>query len=227
MTEHAQSAALFDLDKTLIDVSSASLWFRHEWRAGHLPLSYAARVPLWMIQYSLGIGSLDWIFTQAFALMKGQEHPIIERQVREWFEAEVRDHIRPGGLDAIARHRAAGDRLVVATGSSNYAADLAIEAYGLDEAICTRLELAEGRLTGRVDSAMGEYKCVRAEEWSAAGGIPLARCTFYTDSITDLPLLERVGHPVAVNPQNRLRRVAEARGWPIVDWRTAALRRSP
>ncbi len=210
--------ALFDFDKTVIDCSSSNLWFRHEMRAGRLPLSYAARIPLWIVQYSLGLGNLDWIFTSAFELMKGQEDAVIETRVREWFGAEVRGRVRPGALQAIEQHRAAGDLLVVATSSSHYVAGLAMEAYGFEDAICTRLEIENGLLTGRISSAMGANKAVRALEWADARGVDLARSTFYTDSITDLHLMEKVGRPVAVNPDRRLRQVAAARGWPIVDW---------
>ncbi len=210
--------ALFDFDKTVIDCSSADLWFKHEWRAGRLPLSYAARVPLWVLQYKLGVGDLDWIFTDAFVHMRGQDNAIIEPRVRDWFNAEVKHRVRPGAQAVIEQHRQAGDLLVVATSSSHYVADMAKKTYGFEDAICTRLEIEKGLLTGHITSAIGKNKLVRAMEWAQARKVSLADCTFYTDSINDLSLLEKVGHPVAVNPDRRLNVLAAQRGWPILDW---------
>ncbi len=214
--------ALFDFDKTVIDCSSADLWFKHEWRAGRLPLSYAARLPFWILQYSLGIGNLEWIFTTAFEQMRGQDDAVIEPRVREWFNAEVRHRVRPGALEAIEQHRKAGHLLVVATSSSHYVAGMAMETFGFEDSICTRLEIENGLLTGHIVSAIGHNKAVRAMEWAQAHDISLADCTFYSDSITDLPLLEKVGDPLVVNPDRRLRRVALQRGWSILDWGTSS-----
>jgi phosphoserine phosphatase len=83
--------------------------------------------------------------------------------------------------------------------------------------MCTRLEAQDGRLTGRVvpPVCVGTGKIVWAERFAAEHDVDLSASFFYTDSISDLPLLERVGHPVAVNPDPRLRRLAAARGWPV------------
>ncbi len=211
--------ALFDFDRTLVDCNSANLWFLHELRSGRLPPSYGIRVPFWLIQYRLGMGNLERMFDDAFKMAQGEEEALMIERVRAWYDSDIRPHIRPGARAAIGAHRAAGDRLMLATSSSQYVATLACETFGIDDFVCTRLEVADGRFTGRLmANAMGPAKAERVAEWATAQGIDLAHCTFYTDSITDLALLQRVGHPVAVNPDRRLRLIAREHGWPVLDW---------
>jgi phosphoserine phosphatase len=92
---------------------------------------------------------------------------------------------------------------------------------GLDACVCNRFEVdAQGRYTGRAHEPLcfGPGKVVLAERYAAGCGVPLAACTFYSDSHSDLPMLEAVGSPVVVDPDPRLRRLARQRGWPIEDW---------
>lgn len=216
-------AALFDLDRTLIDVNSASLWMRHEWDAGNLGVRDVAWGAWWIAKYSLGLGAgMDDAYEQAVATLAGKSEEDVDARTRRWFDEMVRDHLRPGAKEALAQHREAGDRLVVATSSSPYAARAAADAYGLDEVISTRYEVVDGVFTGRVEApAYGDGKAERIAEWAQASGLDLAEATLYTDSMTDLAALELVGHPVAVNPDRRLAAVAAERGWPIVDWGAA------
>ncbi len=208
-----------DFDKTIVDCNSANEWFMYELRAGRMPALYALRMPLWTLQYRLGVGNIKHMFDGAFMMVKGEREDVMSERVRDWFNTRIRTHIRPGALDTLRRHREAGDRLVLATSSSQYVGTLATELLGLDDFVSTRLEVVDGRFTGRlVANAMGPAKAVLVAQWAAAHGADLRRCTFYTDSITDLALLEQVGNPIAVNPDRRLLRIARERGWPVLDW---------
>jgi len=215
--------ALFDLDRTLVDLNSARLWIRHEWDHGNLTSRQLARASWWLFKYSLGFGrDMQEAYREAVATLAGREEADLDRQTRDWFDDRVRPHLRPGARSAIARHREAGDVLVVATSSSTYAAAAARDAFGLDETICTAFEVVDGRFTGAVaSSAYGDDKADRVREWVAEHGAGLEACTFYTDSMSDVALLEIVGKPIAVNPDRRLARRARERGWTIVDWGTA------
>jgi HAD superfamily hydrolase (TIGR01490 family) len=211
--------AFFDLDRTLIDVNSGGLWLRHEWDEGNVGVRDVAWATWWLLKYSFGSGSgMDDAYKEAVRTLKGKAEADIDRRTRAWFETQVRPHLRPGAKDALARHRDQGDRLVLATTSSPYAARAATEAYGLDAFVCTWFEVKEGVFTGDVASpAWGPEKAARVAEWAEREGVDLATSAFYTDSMTDLALLERVGEPVCVNPDRRLARLAASRGWPIVD----------
>ena len=129
-------------------------------------------------------------------------------------------HVADAGRAAVARHEAEGDVLAIVTGSTPYAALPLARELGIPHVAATRLEVDDGCFTGRVTKPMGygHGKVVLAEGLAAAHDFSLAESTFYSDSITDLPLLERVKTPVVVNPDRRLRRVAKRRGWRIETW---------
>ncbi|MFT6146970.1 MAG: HAD superfamily hydrolase (TIGR01490 family) [Myxococcota bacterium] len=212
--------ALFDLDRTLIDVNSASLWVKHEWRGGRLSTLDALRGGWWVMRYHMGHDAgMDEVYREAVRRLAGQDETEMAERTLQWFADEVASHIRPGALAALDAHRAVGDRLVVATSSSPYAARAARDAWGLHDIIHTSFEVRDGKFTGEIDGfAYGDTKYDRAVEWAAQEGEDLSQAAFYTDSVTDLKLMENVANPVAVNPDKPLRRIATDRGWPVVDW---------
>lgn len=216
-------AAFFDLDRTLVDTNSGGLWVRAEWRAGRLDAWDVVRAAWWLGRYHLGYADgLDAVLRHAAARLAGTDEAVLAARVEAWFAAEVAGRLRPGAVAALARHRAAGDRLVVATTSTQFVARAACAAFGLDVVLATTLEVVDGRLTGRIaDAALGDGKAAQASRWAAAAGIPMADCTCYTDSFTDMGLLSAVGRPVVIAPDRRLAAEARRRGWPVEDWGSA------
>ncbi len=211
--------ALFDLDRTLLDLNSGSAWVRREWRSGRLGWTQAAWAAWWLGRYALGHEALDRAFAQAAAAYANRPEAEVRDEVETWFDAEIRHRLRPGARDAIATHRAAGDRLVLATTSSQFAAEAAARAFGLDDVISTVVEVRDGVLTGRLEAnAFGAGKARQVAAWAAREGVSLVHATFYTDSASDLPLLRAVGRPRVVHPDRRLARAAAAEGWPVLDW---------
>lgn len=215
--------ALFDLDHTLIDVNSGALWVRSEWQQGRLRLRDVAWAGWWLSRYSLGLGGgLEAVFEAAVQGLAGASADELEARVRDWFAAEIQGRLRPGGAAALEAHRQAGDRLVLATSTTQFAARAAADAFGLEPGVCTDLEVRQGALSGKIATlAIGSAKARAAQAWADAQGIDLDEATFYSDSMTDLALLQRVRTPVVVNPDRRLRREAARRGWPVQDWGSA------
>lgn len=219
--------AFFDLDRTLLDVNSGHLWLRYEWRRGRVGAALVARGVWLFVQYAWGRADLDRALAEAAAVYRGLPADAMREETRAWFAEEVAPRLRPGARAAIDAHRAAGDHLVLATSSSHFAGGCAQEAWGLHDAISTELDIEGGVLTGRVaNPGFGVHKRARCEAWAAARGVPMSDCAFYTDSISDLPLLEAVGRPVVVHPDVPLRAEARRRGWPVVDWGRPARRAS-
>jgi HAD superfamily hydrolase (TIGR01490 family) len=212
--------ALFDLDRTLIDCNSGRLWMMHEWRHGRIGARDVAWGAYWLARYSLGSDhGLQEAIEAAARTVTGTAEPELDARVRGWFDAEIRHRLRPGAHAAVEVHRARGDRVVIATSGTTYAARAAAEAWGFDDVVATRLEVRDGRMTGGVaESCVGAAKARAVEAWAAAGGHDLRGATFYTDSATDLELMVRVGAPVAVHPDRALQRIAAERGWPIARW---------
>lgn len=219
----ARVVAFFDLDRTLIDCNSGRLWVQSEWSAGRLGLREVAWASWWMVRYSLGHdGGMEEAFARAVATLEDSEEQSFADLTDQWFAERVQERLRPGAAAALARHREAGDRTVVATSGTIYAARAAQRAFGLDDAIGTVLEVEQGRFTGRIAGmGYGAAKRTLVEDWAAREGVDLADCAFYTDSISDLPLLEAVGQPVIVHPDSGLSRVARERGWQVVEWGTS------
>ena len=212
--------AFFDLDRTLIAVNSATPWLRRELRLGFLSRGTALRGAWWLGLYQLGLSRMDEIVRSAFAEVKGDLEADLVARTRDFWVEEIRQTIRPGAREAVARHRAAGDRLVLLTSSSPYMCALTSEELGFDGWRCNVPVVVDGRFTGEVETPLcfGEGKAVHARDEAARYGRPLERCSFYTDSFSDLPALEIVGAPVVVSPDPRLARHARQRGWRQEDW---------
>lgn len=215
------SVAFFDLDKTLLGVNSGTLWVRRELALGHITRLQALRASVWIARYHLGFVSMQDALVQAIAHLKGTSAQVFQERTAAFYEEQVRVCYRPGALYALRAHREAGDRLVLLTSSSSYLSELVARELRLDAILCNRFEVDErGLHTGRPLGAVcfGQGKRTHAESYAREAGVALSECAFYTDSYSDLPVLEVVGRPVAVHPDYRLRREALRRGWPVVSW---------
>lgn len=215
------AVAFFDLDKTLIAANSGSLWVRRELALGNITRLQALRASLWIARYHLGLVSMQDAVARAIALLAGSAARPIQERTAAFYEEEVRALYRPGALVAVEEHRRAGDRLVLLTSSSGYLSELVARDLRLDAVLCNRFEVdGEGKHTGRPLGVIcfGQGKRTHAEAYAREAGVALAACAFYTDSYSDLPVMEVVGRPVAVHPDHRLEREARRRGWPVVSW---------
>ncbi len=212
--------AFFDLDRTVLSVNSGEAWVRRQVREGRLSRWTGVRAVWWIGLYHLGLASLESVLEEAVATVEGEDEAELIARNLLFFEEEVRHTVRAGAHLALQGHRDAGEPRVLLSTSSSLLCDRVAEELGLDGVVCTRLGVAEGRLTGRAEGPIcfGPAKVVLAERWLAERGERLEEATFYTDSMSDLPVLERVARPVVVHPDPRLRRVAAARGWPIQEW---------
>jgi HAD superfamily hydrolase (TIGR01490 family) len=134
----------------------------------------------------------------------------------------IRPAIRAEALALVRRHQQAGELAVIVTATNEFVTRPIARLLGIDDLIATELARdSAGRATGAIEGVPSyrEGKIVRVEQWLAARGMQLddfERSTFYSDSTNDLPLLERVSHPVATNPTLALERIALQRGWPVL-----------
>lgn len=213
-------AALFDLDRTLVRRDTASLFVKYQRDRGEAGLRYSLRVAYWLAQYTLGIMDAPRVAERALSVLAGREEEAFRVACEQWCRGYVFPHLCAEGRRAIERHRAAGDVVAIVTGASPYAAWPVARELGIDLVACTELEVVEGRFTGKPVHPIGYGvgKVTLAERLSARVGFAIEEAAFYTDSATDLPLLDRVARPVAVNPDLRLRRIARRRNWPIERW---------
>lgn len=209
--------ALFDLDNTLLDGDSDFLWGEFLVAQGAVDrATFGAANRRFYLQYLEG--TLDIQEFHAFSLGSLARHDL--PTLLAWRERFVAERIAPKlPADAhalIARHRAAGDRLAIVTATNSFITAPVADLLGVPTLIATDPEVdAAGRFTGRVAGvpAFRAGKVERVLAWLGADAVLLDDATFYSDSHNDLPLLERVAHPVAVNADPELARIAGERGW--------------
>jgi HAD superfamily hydrolase (TIGR01490 family) len=212
-------AAFFDMDRTLLRVDTAMSWTRFLYRRGELPPRMLAKAVYWSLLYKLAILDMDRVFTALVADLRGDAEAEMIAKCEIWYRQHIAQEVAPGARAAVLRHRRAGDAVVLATGSTVYAARPVASGVGIEHVLASELEVEAGRFTGRARAlCFGHHKVKLAEAWAGAHGVELARSVFYSDSYNDLPLLARVGTAVAVNPDARLRRHAQRVGWQVVDW---------
>jgi len=215
-----KAAAFFDLDGTLLSANSAALWMRRERRHGRITRMQGLQAVFYILIYKLGFIDMEKVTVRALQTVKGLDEETLRGWTHQWFREEVTPHAAPGALAALREHREKGHPLVLLTSASRYESEAALEFFKMDAFLCTRYEVKDGLLTGDVIRPLcyGSGKVAHAERYAAAGGLDLDTSYFYTDSVTDLPMMLRVGNPRAVNPDPRLKMQARKRGWPILDW---------
>jgi HAD superfamily hydrolase (TIGR01490 family) len=213
------AAAFFDMDKTLLRVESGMSWTKFLYRRGELPTRMVAKAIYWSTLYKLAILDMETVFTRLCRDLEGDLEADMLHKCAVWYQRDLASKIASRGRAAIAEHRRRGETVVLATGSTQYAAGPVARGAEIDHVLSSRLEVDAGRFTGRASVlCFGHHKVRLVEAWAAEHQVDLAASTFYSDSYNDLPLLLRVGRAVAVNPDPRLRRYAAKAGWPIERW---------
>jgi len=217
--------ALFDLDNTLLACDSDYEWGQFLVDRGVLDRAdYEAQNAAFYEQYKAG--TLDIHEFLGFALRPLAEHTPedLARWHAEFMAARIRPAMGPASRALVRRHLDAGDLCAVVTATNSFVTGPIAREFGVPHLVATEPEQAAGRFTGRVSGTpcFREGKIARVDAWLAGQGHTLKdfpQSSFYSDSHNDLPLLERVTHPVAVDPDPKLAAVARARGWPAVSLR--------
>jgi HAD superfamily hydrolase (TIGR01490 family) len=217
----ALEAAFFDLDKTVIAKASMVAFSGPLHRAGLVSrrmLVRAAWGQLIYAQFGASAAQMVKMRDSVLRLTRGWDQAEISAIVRDTLVEVVEPIVFDEALDLIRAHQAAGRKVfIVSTSPEEVVAPLA-QYLGVDEAIATRAELDEhGRYTGRTELyCYGPDKAVAMKAAAERDGIDLSASYAYSDSATDLPMLEVVGHPAVVNPDRELARVAAASGWEVL-----------
>jgi HAD superfamily hydrolase (TIGR01490 family) len=212
-------AAFFDMDRTLLRVDTAMSWTRFLYRRGELPPAMVAKALYWSTLYRLAVLDMEAVFTKLCLDLRGDSEADMIAKSELWYRDHVAPEIAPAARVAAWSHAEAGHLVVLATGSTVYAARPVARGAGIAHVLATELEVEAGAFTGRPSAlCFGHHKVALAEQWAAHHGVDLAASYFYSDSYNDLPMLSRVGTPIAINPDARLRRHARRHGWPIERW---------
>ena len=215
----ARPAAFFDLDHTVLRKDTGLSWLKFLRRRGELPAAELGRAMWWSLLYKAAVLDLDTIAAKLTAELAGVIEEDMLAKARIWYASDLVPMITPAARHAIRVHQQAGELVALATGASQYAALAVAAGLGIEHTLCSRLEVVDGAFTGRMTTmCFGAYKVDLALAFAAEHGLDLDQSTFYSDSYNDLPLLSRVGTPVAVNPDVRLWRHARRHRWRIEHW---------
>jgi len=211
-------AAFFDIDHTLIAGDSGVLYMRYLLRRGLVRRRDLVAPLYYTILHRLNRLDIDALFARYTAWVRGVTHSELVSLCADWYAAMVRPLIYPRMIELLREHQRAGHVVAILSSATNYVAEPLGHELAIDHLLVNRLEVTDGRLTGDAQRPLcyGAGKLYWARRFVADHDVDLRASYFYSDSITDLPVLELVGRPHAVNPDRLLRRVARARDWPIV-----------
>ena len=214
------SLAIFDLDNTLLAGDSDYLWGKFLAEQGEVDAeSYEKTNQKFYDDYKAG--TLDIFEFLAFSL-----EPLTRISTKrlaqlhdQYMQEVINPLIQPTALELVDRHRRQGHTLLIITATNRFITAPIARAFGIDELLATEPEMIDGRYTGKVAGipCYQEGKVVRLIEWLNDKELDLSNSWFYSDSHNDLPLLNRVTHPIAVNPDTTLKQEAETHGWDILD----------
>lgn len=216
--------ALFDLDHTLLPLDSDYQWADYLARTGRAgdPDEARRRNDDLMDRYNRG----ELTAEQAAEFMLGLLAAHAPFELAAWHEdfmAEViRPSITPAARELVESHLEAGDLCAVVTATNSFVTAPIARAFGIPHLVATDAEVQRGRYTGRIlgTPSFKEGKVVRVNDWLGAMGLGLADFSesfFYSDSVNDVSLLEKVTRPIAANPSPTLRAIAQERGWQVID----------
>ena len=219
--------ALFDLDHTLLPLDSDYSWGEFTTQIGWTdPVEFKKRNDEFFAQYKKGELKISEYVRFATQAIKVQGAAKSTAAHADFMKTVIQPAIKQAATDLIAKHRAAGDQLIIVTATNEFVTRPIATAFGIDDLIAVQLEKDEllagtGWITGEIKGVPSahEGKVTRVESWLAAKNLSWqdVHTTFYTDSINDLALLEKVNVPIATNPDARLRAVAVERGWQILE----------
>jgi HAD superfamily hydrolase (TIGR01490 family) len=214
-------AAFFDLDRTLLRRSSALALAPAFRRRGIITRRMMIEAAAWQVLFILRGASHEAVRRAAedgLVLLRGHTPEEISDLVADSMETVLRPLVHADSLDLVERHRRRGEPVYIVSATLQEIVQAIADDLGFDGALGTVCEVVDGTYTGKAIRALhadAKADCIRSLDHD------LAASTAYSDSHTDLPFLEAVGHPVAVNPDRTLRRIAAARDWPIMEFRGA------
>ena len=214
---------LFDLDGTLLPGDSDHAFGEYVIERGWVDgIAHKRRNDAFYEDYLAGRLDIHAYVDFATAAWRERSAEELAQASAGFIDQRVRPMLHPQALALVQQHRQAGDLIALVTATNDFVTRPIADLFGIEHLIATDLSRdAGGRVLGTIEGepSFREGKIVRVTQWLKAQGRTLAdyeRCTFYSDSTNDLPLLEHVSHPVATNPGPALERIAQERGWPIL-----------
>lgn len=214
--------AIFDLDNTLIGGDSDHLWGEFVCERGLVDSEeFGARNDQFYEDYKSGQLDIDAYLRFALAPLKGRELQELAAWHRDFMASKIEPVMLPRASQLIANHRDRNDHLLVITATNEFITRPIASALGIEDILACQAQMVDGYYTGEPEGVPSyhEGKVTRLEQWLRGRDISLEGAYFYTDSHNDLPLLEQVDKPIAVDPDPILLSRAQEAGWPVISLR--------
>ncbi len=220
--EGPQIGAFFDFDGTLIAGFSATVFLKEQLRRGDISPYHFLDLLAALAQFSLGTLGFSGLMTSAAQFMRGASESEYMEFGQELYEQQIARKVYPESRAMVQAHMARGHTVAVISSATPYQVEPMARDLGVEHIICSRYEVRDGEFTGGIERPLcfGEGKVLAAERLAKEFGVDLDRSYFYSDSDDDLELLQRVGFPRPLNPNNRLAAIAEEEGWPVRRFRS-------
>lgn len=216
------SLAIFDLDNTLLSTDSDHAWGEFLLEQGAVdPVEYRQANERFMADYNAGTLDINAFLAVALKPLAENTPEQLAAWHQQFMASKIEQHILPKAEELVARHRTRDDTLLIITATNRFITGPIAERLGIDHLIAVEPEVVDGHYTGKVSGVPSyrEGKVTRLQAWLEDQEITLDGAWFYSDSHNDIPLLEKVDNPVAVDPDDTLRKVAEERHWRIMSLR--------
>ena len=210
--------AFFDMDHTILTTYAGRLYFKNFYNNGYINRWEILKLVPYPFLYKLGLINMEKITRKVSKKYKGMKKKEIFEFAEETYQKLVKSYIRQSMLDEIEFHKKNNGNLVIISASPRNLCQPIKDNLGFDDLICTELEFKDDIFTGNLGVyCYEENKVTLAEEYCKKNGYTLETAYFYSDSITDMPLLEKVKYPVCVGPDRKLKKMALKRNWKVLD----------
>ncbi|MEP4486491.1 MAG: HAD-IB family hydrolase [Halioglobus sp.] len=215
-----QIAAIFDFDGTIIAGYSATVFIREQLKRGDLSAREFVELMSAMTNFGLGNMGFSGMMAVNAQFMRGVDESTYRDVGQELYVDQISRLIYPESRALVDAHIAKGHTVAIISSATPYQVEPAAADLGIHHVLCTHLEIEDGKFTGGVVSptCFGQGKVDAAEDLASKTGADLDNSFFYSDSTDDLQLLERIGHPRALNPSTKLRKVARDKGWNVANF---------
>jgi HAD superfamily hydrolase (TIGR01490 family) len=210
--------AIFDLDSTLLEGDCEILWVKYLAKRGLVDEPYVKQVQIFAQEYLEGtLNYADFEYHLQIPLL--HRSAAEGKELIDGFLAGIEEYFRPFMLEHVEDHRRQGYATILATAANSLLAQPIAKKLGMDTFICTWMEVIDGIPTGKIIGfpPFREGKVEKIKAWMAEQPVTLTESWAYSDSYNDMPILNLVEHPVAVTPDDNLRRAAQEKGWPILE----------
>jgi len=211
--------ALFDLDNTLLAGDSDALWGEFIAQNGHVDKEeYTRENRRFYEAYKAGTLDIDEFLRFSLKPLSQLSMEKLTELHRQFMQETITPLISQQARDLVNRHREQGDELLIITATNRFITAPIAKEFGIDNLIATEPEIVNNQYTGQVDGipCFQNGKVTRLNQWLGKSGFNLDNSWFYSDSHNDIPLLEQVTHPIAVDPDNKLKKYAVQQGWEIM-----------